>query len=170
MRTRPDKSAKLFLSRNATAHGVEQRPVHTWVGLFSSVGAPVSCTSLLVVPYNLSSRFGLAIDSGVTGCSPPAGVCFHSSRKKSGARLRAGARAAGVALGAFPCCAKTQTAPEKTNATATVICLDIVNSCFERVVLHASIAIRSLELTAFTAWARGSVEDSAGCRERRKAS
>ena len=42
MRPRPDRSAKLFLSLSATAHGVVQRPVHTCVGLLSSPALPVS--------------------------------------------------------------------------------------------------------------------------------
>src|SRR5438128_1031266 len=41
---------------------------------------------------SFSSRFGLDKALGMsTGCSPPAGVCFHSSRKNSGARVTRGA-------------------------------------------------------------------------------
>src|SRR5262249_45962304 len=69
-------------------------PVHRCVGLLSSCALPVIRISLPVGPYSFSSRFGFDNASDTTtGCSPPAGVCFHSSRKNSGGRVTRGAAA-----------------------------------------------------------------------------
>ncbi len=50
--------------------------------------------SLPAALYNSSSMFGFERASErTTGCSPPAGVCFHSSRRKSGGRVARGGAA-----------------------------------------------------------------------------
>src|SRR4029434_9520577 len=91
MRASPDRSTMLVLSRSVAPQGDVHMPVHRCVGLFSSPALPVIRNSLAAGPYIVTSRFALpSATAASTGCSPPFSVCFHSSLKKSGGRLRFG--------------------------------------------------------------------------------